>query len=55
MTILSEVLRTHVRCDVCTSAYIHAEGDVAAFLIDHGWRVDGGRHCCPRCARRAKW
>ena len=50
--ILTRVVRTQICCDVCVSAYIHTEGDITAFLIDHGWRVDGERHVCPRCARK---
>ena len=54
MTILSEVLRTHIRCDLCQSAYIHADGDMRDFLIDHGWELAGGLHVCPRRVRRGK-
>ena len=54
MTILTQVLRTAVRCNTCQSAYIYTEGDVETYLTNHEWTVTDDQHHCPRCSRRAK-
>ena len=52
--ILTRVIRVHVRCDKCKSAWVFVDDPLEASLVDVGWRVDGERHVCPRCARKVK-
>ena len=61
--ILSQTVRHHIQCDHCQSSYVHTEGDIELFLLDHGWQIDGPEfdgerviqtHKCPRCVRRRR-
>jgi hypothetical protein len=42
----------HIRCDRCGIAWIYPESDIVAFLTEHGWSADDGRHECPMCVRK---
>jgi hypothetical protein len=51
--ILAHVIRTHIECDVCHRGFTYVDGDITAGLLDRKWAVDGERHTCPKCARKA--